>query len=72
MIKIVILSLLLMNSFNLVLAQELVLSDKIREAREAVKHEEIKEKVSNIKKINSTKKENIYKEECSNKTYLHK
>ena len=60
--KLFILSLLVINSFNLVFAQELVLSDRIREAREAAKKEEIKEKVSNIKPINSEKREISYKE----------
>ena len=59
--KLFILSLLIMNSFNLVCAQELVLSDRIREAREAAKKEEIKEKVSNIKPVNISEKETNYK-----------
>ena len=59
--KLFILSLLVINSFNLVFAQELVLSDRIREAREAAKREEIKEKVSNIKPVNSEKREINYK-----------
>ena len=50
--KLFIFSLLIINSFNLVFAQEFVLSDRIREAREAAKREEIKEKVSNIQPIN--------------------
>lgn len=69
--KLFILSLLIINSFNLVCAQELVLSDRIREAREAAKKEEIKEKVSNIKPVN-VKEEDICKKEYPNKTYLHK
>ena len=59
--KLFILSLLIINSFNLVCAQELVLSDRIREAREAAKKEEIKEKVSNIKPVNISEKETNYK-----------
>ena len=50
--KLFIFSLLIINSFNLVFAQEFVLSDRIREAREAAKREEIKEKVSNIQPVN--------------------
>ena len=50
--KLFIFSLLIINSFNLVFAQEFVLSDRIREAREAAKKEEIKEKVSNIQPVN--------------------
>lgn len=56
--KLFILSLLIINSFNLVCAQELVLSDRIREAREAAKQQQIKEKVSNIKPVNIKKEEN--------------
>ena len=58
--KLFILSLLIINSFNLVCDQELVLSDRIREAREAAKKEEIKEKVSNIKPVNIKEEDNIY------------
>ena len=58
--KLFILSLLIINSFNLVCAQELVLSDRIREAREAAKQQQIKEKVSNIKPINIKDKEIIH------------
>ncbi len=57
--KLFILSLLIINSFNLVYAQELVLSDRIREAREAAKQQQIKEKVSNIKPVNIKDKEII-------------
>ena len=60
--KLFILSLLIINSFNLVCAQELVLSDRIREAREAAKKEEIKEKVSNIKPVNTERRKINYKE----------
>lgn len=70
--KLFILSLLVINSFNLVFAEELVLSDRIREAREAAKKEEIKEKVSNIKPVNVKEEEDICKKEYPNKTYLHK
>ena len=58
--KLFIFSLLIINSFNLVFAQEFVLSDRIREAREAAKREEIKEKVSNIQPINIKEEDNIY------------
>lgn len=70
--KFIILSLVFINSLNLAFSQELVLSDRIREAREAAKKEEIKEKVSNIKSVNVKKEQNIYKKECPNKAYLHK
>lgn len=60
--KLFILSLLIINSFNLVCAQELVLSDRIREAREAAKKEEIKEKVSNIKPVNTERRKINHKE----------
>lgn len=70
--KLLIFSLLLINLFNIVCAQELILSDRIREAREAAKKEEIKEKVSNIKPVNVKEEEDICKKEYPNKTYLHK
>ena len=71
--KLFILSLLIVNSLNLVCAQELVLSDRIKEAREEAKKEEIKEKVSNIKPVNvKEEEEDICKKEYPNKTYLHK
>lgn len=60
--KLFIFSLLIINSFNLVFAQEFVLSDRIREAREAAKREEIKEKVSNIKPVNTERRKINYKE----------
>lgn len=55
--KLFILSLLIINSFNLAYAQEFVLSDRIREAREAAKQQQIKEKVSNIQPVNIKDKE---------------
>lgn len=67
--KLFILSLLIINSFNLVCAQELVLSDRIREAREAAKKEEIKEKVSNIKPVNIKEEDNIYCKTNTPNTY---
>lgn len=67
--KLFILSLLIINSFNLVCAQELVLSDRIREAREAAKKEEIKEKVSNIKPVNVKEEDNIYCKTKQQNTY---
>ena len=67
--KLFILSLLVINSFNLVFAQELVLSDRIREAREAAKREEIKEKVSSIKPINVKEEDNIYCKTKQQNTY---
>ena len=57
--KFFILTLIFVNTYNFAFAQELVLSDRIREAREAAKKEQIKEKVSNIKPINVEREENI-------------
>ena len=61
--------LLFINSFSITLAQELVLSDRIREAREAAKKEAIKEKVDNIKPVNIKGIENIYKETQDKNSY---
>lgn len=67
--KFFILTLLFINSFSITLAQELVLSDRIREAREAAKKEAIKEKVDNIKPVNIKGMENIYKETQDKNSY---
>lgn len=67
--KFFILTLLFINSFSITLAQELVLSDRIREAREAAKKEAIKEKVDNIKPVNIKEIENIYKETQDKNSY---
>ena len=67
--KFFILTLLFINSFSISLAQELVLSDRIREAREAAKKEAIKEKVDNIKPVNIKGIENIYKETQDKNSY---
>ncbi len=60
--KIFILTLIFINTFNLAFAQELVLSDRIREAREAAKKQEIKEKVNNIKPVNIKEEEILHKQ----------
>ena len=60
--KFFILSLIFINTFNLAFAQELVLSDRIREAWEAAKKPEIKEKVDSIKPVNIKKEEVLHKQ----------
>lgn len=50
--KLAVIFLLITNCSNFVCAQELVLSDRIREALEAKQREEVKAKINNLKPIN--------------------
>ena len=60
--KLSVIFLLIINCANFVCAQELVLSDRIREALEAKQREEAKAKVNNLEPINKDNKKVISEE----------